>query len=1065
MTDEFHTPKHIFPERHRSVYNSQGIPFYICAPDYRQNSGGIRVLHYFCHILNELGEEAYLINAKTLSPHLRTPQLTFERMREHFLSGRNPVTVYPEVVHSNPFNTPLIARWLLNVPGHLGKPVEFEAKDIICYYEPWCLPSHLNGHFLHIDPLDHSVFNNVDNPHDGQRSVECYYANKYFLQGKSIRKEHQNLISLGQEVKRTHQEIASILRKAKVLYCYEPSGIINEAQACGCPVILVRSDYWKLPPHDSHHKLPGVAVIDEDGALERARQGLELVRHNHTVLRDNSWLTVRSFIEATYTAQQDLLCHGKPILNEAQDLWKPSIREREVVLDRFDRIYSTSSLLLRGKDSSKVVRSPFIARYREFLKRSAPQEFEVQLLAERVVQMQSPASFHFLAALQPGYESQLAATLDSLNRQLYPNWKLTVVSDQPPPTDWVESSRTQWLALKDAAHINYVIDEMAAASACDWIARLQPGTLLAPEALLLMVDSVQQHPNWRVLYADEDTIQQDGEHGAPRFKPGFNLELLRSCNYMGNLVLVRKDAFVNAGRFGSHLGAQTYDLALRVADGLGPQAFGRLSRVVIHTHANAQAPKASWEAEAHALLDHLTRRGMQATIRDGIQAGTRRVEYKHSHGESVCIFLPVKDELDLVRRFLAGAHALGVQEVRVLDIGSDPDMGEMLRHLGASGEWAGRLHIHQASEAGWPRLAAELTQCELIYVTAPEVAAPTTQQLAELVGAMQRDAVAAVAPRLVLSGQPRAAITNAEWSLRPGQDESDCAPVSDDPGPLGLNLCTHEKLAVNSLPLLLKRAVFRELEGFDLTNMPLEDAVVDFCVRLAQSNQTLVWTPHATLQHSATPERSSATSPGRQLLERHIRHLAADPCLHPLWSLDHPGQFEHHIPLAWTEHPSSKPRVLVLATDGEPTNDNSFYVALKRWQDGAEIQLVVADMRTEPVSPLTVAKLMPDAIVLHASKSAAVQTLMEETRRYLPYIPVIVRVDTLDFIERRPEQTDTECRPALRRLLRHASRIITRTPELARLCEGLGHQVSGRKPDDSMSAAEWLAEPDMADRN
>ena len=1055
MTDTFNIPNHIFAQRPRSVYKSLGVPIYVCAPDYRQSSGGIRVMHYFCHILNELGEEAYLINARTVSPRLRTPQLTFERMREHFLSGRNPVTVYPEVVHNNPFNTPLIARWLLNVPGHLGKPVDFETKDIIFYYEPWCLPPHLNGHFLHIDPLDHSIFNNEDNPHDSQRTLECFYANKYFLQKQAIFKEHHNLTSLGQEIRRSPQEIASILRQAKVLYCYEPSGIINEAQACGCPVLLVRSNYWKLPPDDSHHELPGVAVYGEDGALERAREGLARVRSNHTLLRDNSWLTARSFIETIYAAQEDFLCNGKPILNSAQDLWKTSIEEREAVVERFDQIYSRSHLLLKSNEPSKTTRPPFIYRYREFLRKSFPQEFEVQLLAERMVQMQAPPVIHLLMPCRAADAPHLAASLDSLNKQFYPHWKVTVVSDHPPPEGWVEAAKTQWLALKDAIHIDYVIDEMAAASGGDWIAVLRPGVTLAPEALLLMADAIKLHPEWRLLYTDEDQIEEDGRHVSPRFKPGFNLELLRSCNYLGTMVLVRKDAFMDAGRFGSHQGAHTYDLALRMADRLRPSAFGRLSRMVVHAPADAQPNAATEEAEARALAEHLSRRGQRATIRSGLQAGTRHIEYLGAREASVSIVLAVTDELDLVRRFLTDAQALTVQDVRVFDVGGDPDMRKLLDDLAATPEWSGRLQVHTATASNWPSLAAELAQGNLLYMTSPYAAAPTPQQLAELLGTMQRAGVAAVSPRLVLPGQTQATVVNAEWTYKAGIKDADESSLPDTPGPLGLNLCAHEKLAVNRLPLLVDKAVYQALNGFDLAAMNLGDAVVDFCLRLARGGHTLIWTPHATLHCHAEPTTPAEES-RQHLLERHVRELAADACLHPMWSWDNPGQFEHHIPLSWTDGPSHRPRILILATDGEPANDNVFYDTAMRWQDAAQVQLVVVDMRVQELSALTVAKLMPDAIVLHASKSPTLQKLLQETRRCLPEIPVIARIDSLDFLQRRQGQTEWECRPALRAVLHHASRVITRTPELARLCDGLSGHVCSKPLSESMTAMEWL---------
>jgi hypothetical protein len=103
-----------------NFFGSSRSPYYIFAPDYRQSSAGIRVLHYLCHALNELGEEAYLANARVAHPDLRTPMLSKETMRAHFLSSRTPIAIYPEVVKGNPLDTPIVARWLLNKPGHLG---------------------------------------------------------------------------------------------------------------------------------------------------------------------------------------------------------------------------------------------------------------------------------------------------------------------------------------------------------------------------------------------------------------------------------------------------------------------------------------------------------------------------------------------------------------------------------------------------------------------------------------------------------------------------------------------------------------------------------------------------------------------------------------------------------------------------------------------------------------------------------------------------------------------------------------------------------------------------------
>ena len=96
-------------------------------------------------------------------------------------------------------------------------------------------------------------FNNENNPDDLQRAGVCFMPRSICMQGFSILDEHANAeaTSLGGiRLNVSRSEMAALLRKAKLLVCYEPSAIITEALACGCPVALVRSEYWKLNSGD-----------------------------------------------------------------------------------------------------------------------------------------------------------------------------------------------------------------------------------------------------------------------------------------------------------------------------------------------------------------------------------------------------------------------------------------------------------------------------------------------------------------------------------------------------------------------------------------------------------------------------------------------------------------------------------------------------------------------------------------------------------------------------------------------------------------------------------------------
>ena len=65
--------------------------------------------------------------------------------------------------------------------------------------------------------------------------------------------------------------------------------------------------------------------------------------------------------------------------------------------------------------------------------------------------------------------------------------------------------------------------------------------LLAPNALYEIVNALQDHPQADALYTDEDKVTTDlDEHFQPHLKPDFNLDLLRSNNYICHFFVVRR---------------------------------------------------------------------------------------------------------------------------------------------------------------------------------------------------------------------------------------------------------------------------------------------------------------------------------------------------------------------------------------------------------------------------------------------------------------------------------------------------------------------------------------------
>src|SRR5207244_3802473 len=104
-----------------------------------------------------------------------------------------------------------------------------------------------------------------------------------------------------------------------------------------------------------------------------------------------------------------------------------------------------------------------------------------------------------------------------------------------------------------------------ARAAGDFLVRLPVHGRLAPHALYLIAEEINQHPAANVIYTDEDEIDAYGRRCYPHFKTDWNPDLFLSQDYFGNLVAFRSDRVREAGGFRAEFaGAEDYDLALRV---------------------------------------------------------------------------------------------------------------------------------------------------------------------------------------------------------------------------------------------------------------------------------------------------------------------------------------------------------------------------------------------------------------------------------------------------------------------------------------------------------------------
>ncbi len=65
------------------------FPYLLLAPDYIESSSGVQVIHQLCHMINEQGGKAWMVNCR-VNPEWNTPVINSEDWKVIQNSGQPP---------------------------------------------------------------------------------------------------------------------------------------------------------------------------------------------------------------------------------------------------------------------------------------------------------------------------------------------------------------------------------------------------------------------------------------------------------------------------------------------------------------------------------------------------------------------------------------------------------------------------------------------------------------------------------------------------------------------------------------------------------------------------------------------------------------------------------------------------------------------------------------------------------------------------------------------------------------------------------------------------------------
>ncbi|PCE31166.1 glycosyltransferase family protein [Burkholderia ubonensis] len=295
------------PTRHGSrIFARLDHPYYVYAPNFRQTSGGVRAMHYLCHVLNLLGHEAY-VTTPVVHPDLRTPQVTNDIAQAHANANRSPIAVYPEIVSDNPFNARCVARYLLAEPGRIeGNAIDLQPSDLVFTFGPTLVPAGWQADLLRMPLVDTRIFNS-DGVDDARRSGTAVFINRHLVRGGSLHPVTADSIEISNRVPaRSAHELAALFRQVECVYLYEWSTAAFEALLCGCPVVCIVNDASMPKAERWVMEGKGIAWSLDEAEIARAKATVHEARDVYLQEEETFWRQLQTFIDKTQARADEL---------------------------------------------------------------------------------------------------------------------------------------------------------------------------------------------------------------------------------------------------------------------------------------------------------------------------------------------------------------------------------------------------------------------------------------------------------------------------------------------------------------------------------------------------------------------------------------------------------------------------------------------------------------------------------------------------------------------------------------------------------------------------------------
>ena len=550
---------------------------------------------------------------------------------------------------------------------------------------------------------------------------------------------------------------------------------------------------------------------------------------------------------------------------------KKSVFDKSI---QYLKSYGFRSFLKKIKNKLKEKKVP----YNVWRLSVVPDENELE--RQRNEHFEKQPKFSVIVPLYRTKEIFLKEMIESVKGQTYENWELCLADgsgegyqlEKTVKEAAVKDLRIKYKKLDDNLGIAGNTNSALQLAEGDYIVLLDHDDLLAPDALYECALAVNGNQSCDVIYSDEDKVNEAGKYfSEPHFKPDFNIDLLRSVNYICHLFVVRREIAEKIKGFKTEYdGAQDYDFIFRCIE--NAENIVHIPKVLYHwrisgasTAMDPESKLYAFKAGAKAITDHCERMGLTVRVTEGMVPGYYRTSFKLKEKPLVSVIIPNKDHTEDLDKCLYSLFEVSDYEnIEVIVVENNSTENDTFKYYEEVQKKYNKVKIVHWEGKGFNfsainNFGAGFAGGEYLLLLNNDVEIINADCIDELLGYGQREDVGITGARLLY---PDNTIQHAGVVVGFGgiaghaftgmHREEKCYFLR--------SMCAQDYSAVTAACMLVRKNVFDEVGGLN-EKLAVAFNDIDFCLKVRRTGKLVVYNPNAQLYHYESKSRGLEDSP------------------------------------------------------------------------------------------------------------------------------------------------------------------------------------------------------------